>query len=683
MLHNKKKLFCIILTAVLLTACGDAKEQEVPELLMPIEAKQEMQKVVITDIYDCSYFDSEVTAVTVTAGFKRSGYIEQIYVRIGDSVKKGDLLGVLDSKADMTAIEEQNNSIADAYLEYDNQIEELEARIDKIKIELIDTEGKEQKLKKLELEELETSLEYNRVLFEQKLAAMNQELEKLKENAVGYELYSPAEGTVTCIGGLSAGSRVSAGQDQFVIADTNSPCIITTKLTEDSLADYDKIQARIGAEVYDLELFDYSTEEKNSYVYSGKTIPVRFKITTTDLKDKIGLYCAIILYQNRKEQVLAIPSGAILTGESGEYVYVNRNGEKEYRKITTGIKTVIFTEITEGLTEGEEVFLHGTALTVSDNYSVTEVMYDSLTSTKQFTGASLGYTGRVSIDYREYGTVGEVFVKTGDYVEKGTALMTISKSQDRMQLLNAEISLKTAENEYQAEIARRESEIDTLEKKAETEKTEQLKKIAACEAKIQTAELAGYIYENEAKLQSQRKEYLELVNSASVTLTASCSGYIEYIATKGSMSGYWSNLGSIISSEIPVLLIDDSSKILKFNQKVKITQSMDKEKTYEGTVIYASNIVPNSLWSGTAIVRVDEFEAGMNMDYVYSVEAVQFELDHVLTVDYAAVSSGEAYSVLLSEDGMISTQLVNFGRRFGEKAWILGGLSEGQKLVIR
>lgn len=149
------------------------------------------------------------------------------------------------------------------------------------------------------------------------------------------------------------------------------------------------------------------------------------------------------------------------------------------------------------------------------------------------------------------------------------------------------------------------------------------------------------------------------------------------------MSGYWSNLGSIISSEIPVLLIDDSSKILKFNQKVKITQSMDKEKTYEGTVIYASNIVPNSLWSGTAIVRVDEFEAGMNMDYVYSVEAVQFELDHVLTVDYAAVSSGEAYSVLLSEDGMISTQLVNFGRRFGEKAWILGGLSEGQKLVIR
>lgn len=684
MFRNKKRILSMLCVCTLLLAsCGKGQEPSAPELLLPLEAQQESRKAAVRDLYTCSLIETEVTVATCSTGFRRSGTVDRIAVRIGDTVKKGDLLAVLDSSEDQKTIDELKKQI-DTYSKLsDNKSRELEMKIEEAGIRFGLKSGKEKELIGLELEELRLAADYNSVLQTQELDAMQKELEKLQKNAVGYELYAPESGVIACIGGFVPGSVVSAGKEQFVIAKTELPCLITTKLLEEDLEKYEKILAKVGAVEYELELYPYTEEEENSLIFSGRQIPVRFTFKNQGKEIPIGDYCALLLYSNIKEQVLSVPTNAILSNDAGEYVYVNQNGEREYRKITVGTSTGTYTEVINGLSNGEEVFLQDTALSVTGDYTVTEVQYDNVRLTKQLSGASLGYTDSIPIRYDDYGTVEEVFVKSGDYVREGTPLLTISMGIDRMYLLNTEINVKVAEIDYQKAIQEKEKETSEQKLLSTTASSSGERELAACKSKILEIELERYILENEEAVSKKRKDYEELAASSTITVTAPADGYVEWITTRGSTSGYWAQLGSIISSDCPLLFVEDNDKILKYMSKVTVTGILDKTQVYEGTVIYAANTVPGSIWKNTAMVKVDEFVPGQNMILKYQVDVPLISLDNVLTVNSNAVNSGTNYSVYLMEDGVISTQPVGFGKWVADKAWILSGLTEGQQIVVR
>lgn len=72
---------------------------------------------------------------------------------------------------------------------------------------------------------------------------------------------------------------------------------------------------------------------------------------------KSGMTGTIVIQTARKDNVLKVPTGAITTANGEATVRVMKNGEISTVTVTTGIASDTETEITEGLTEGQEVVI--------------------------------------------------------------------------------------------------------------------------------------------------------------------------------------------------------------------------------------------------------------------------------------------------------------------------------------
>jgi len=78
--------------------------------------------------------------------------------------------------------------------------------------------------------------------------------------------------------------------------------------------------------------------------------------TNTYVQLRQGLTVTVNIIIASRTGVLMVPNGAVTTEGSQSYVnIVQSSGEQEKRAVTTGISNWQFTEITEGLTEGEQV----------------------------------------------------------------------------------------------------------------------------------------------------------------------------------------------------------------------------------------------------------------------------------------------------------------------------------------
>jgi macrolide-specific efflux system membrane fusion protein len=80
----------------------------------------------------------------------------------------------------------------------------------------------------------------------------------------------------------------------------------------------------------------------------------------TDRQDKIlrpEMTTTVSIFLERKIQVLTLPNNAIQREEGQKFVYVTRSGLIEKQPVKVGWKDKRFTEIVEGLGEGEEVVI--------------------------------------------------------------------------------------------------------------------------------------------------------------------------------------------------------------------------------------------------------------------------------------------------------------------------------------
>jgi HlyD family secretion protein len=85
------------------------------------------------------------------------------------------------------------------------------------------------------------------------------------------------------------------------------------------------------------------------------TIPVTVEISSTDSKLKPGMNATCDFITASKEDVLAVPNGALKGSNKQSIVMVIENGAPKPRRVETGLSGDEMTEITSGLKEGEQV----------------------------------------------------------------------------------------------------------------------------------------------------------------------------------------------------------------------------------------------------------------------------------------------------------------------------------------
>ncbi|AIL32509.1 efflux RND transporter periplasmic adaptor subunit [Basilea psittacipulmonis] len=309
----------------------------------------------------------------VEVGAQVSGQIKKIYVTLGQSLKKGDLIAEIDSTT-------QQNNLNTAQAQLDSYKAQLQAKETAYEVAL----SSYNRLKSLYAKKATTLDDLNTA--KNTLATAQASIAEVQANIkqaeievntattnLGYtKITSPIDGVVISIP-VSEGQTVNANQSTPTIvqvADLDK-MLIKAEISE---GDITKVTAGLPVHfnilsdpdrIYHSTIYSVdpalSTLTDDSYTESvSDTDAVYYYanilVSNEDMKLRIGMTAQTTIIIAQAENALYVPT--LTLKKSGNKTYVNvltADNQVEKREVTTGIHDDMNTEITSGLNEGERV----------------------------------------------------------------------------------------------------------------------------------------------------------------------------------------------------------------------------------------------------------------------------------------------------------------------------------------
>ena len=340
-----------------LAGCGGQTQEESIVVYEP-ETEEIAYQFAVAEIGDVTKVEKVKAVYSQMAeqevSFPLSGkLIEKVYVREGDSVKKGDLLAEL-SGGDL-----------------DRQIETLEYRIERNQLLLDYSEtneayeisaawvnylyrgwGSEESVKE-SVKAIQQNYTYLREDYSDAIELDQRELDSLVQEQRESKVYATMNGVVYHLKEQLEGKTSQMGETIMTIVDTDE-CLFETSVPE--LADYfhegETVMMTLsyGKAAGDYELMpahmDKWGEVQYFSVYDG----------SYETGIEVGTSGTIRLVTDSREQVLKVPLSAINSADGREYVYVlDQDGQRQVRWVETGLHGDDAVEILSGLEEGEKV----------------------------------------------------------------------------------------------------------------------------------------------------------------------------------------------------------------------------------------------------------------------------------------------------------------------------------------
>ena len=264
-----------------------------------------------------------------------SGWVEELYVdRTGDPVKAGQALFEVYSPELVAAQEDYLLALRTQGADSDL------AQSARRKLELWD-------LRKSDLDRIRDSGEVRRTL-------------PVRSPQAGFVLHK----------NVVEGARVTAGKDLYRIGNLQRVWV-TAEVYE-----FDAPWVEVGQPAQMELTYDKGQvlEGEVSYIYptlneKSRTLTVRLEFENTGLELKPGMFATVYIEYRRLDDVIAVPSEAILHSGTREIVFVTRGGGHfEPREVTTGlVGDHSMTEVLDGLAEGDEVVVSGQFLIDSES----------------------------------------------------------------------------------------------------------------------------------------------------------------------------------------------------------------------------------------------------------------------------------------------------------------------------
>lgn len=316
----------------------------------------------------------------VDVGAQVSGQITQLFVRVGDSVKEGDLIAQIDK-------DKQQNDLDITKARLESSRANLESK--KIALNIASKQYvREQKLyakKATSLENLE-KLKESYYTLKAGVAALNAEVVELEislKNAqkdLGYTtIRAPMSGVII---------NVAVDEGQTVNANQNTPTIVRIANLEQmevrmELAEADVSKVSVGTELHfallsepekkykaniasldpaDTQISDLGSNQNSGSSGQNSTSNAiyyyaKFFVDNKDEFLRIGMSLQNEIVIASVKDALVVPSYAIKSDDGGYFVELLQDKEVLKKYVKLGIKDAINTQILEGLSEGEEVII--------------------------------------------------------------------------------------------------------------------------------------------------------------------------------------------------------------------------------------------------------------------------------------------------------------------------------------
>ena len=401
----KKTVIFILLIAVVVAGYYIyTKSKGVEKSKVVVYKTEKVKRGEIKDIINATAIVKTRVNAYLKIGTRTTGLVQKMFIDIGDYVKKGQLIAIIDQrefKKDIQKIKsqiqkaenkleqinqlypvkikeaEKNLKTAEAEYEFANWKFQREKELLKegfttkqdFEVAKRELKTKEAKLKLAEetLKKLKVEYETEKKLAQDDIKILQKELEKAKIRLSYTEIYSPIDGIVsnvvaregeTLVAGLQAGElvtilkpdrleiqifvdetdigKVKSGQKVVYYVDAFPDRIFTGKITK----------------IYPEPIV------KQNIVYYLAIVPVK-KDYARYLRPEMTVYTKIIA--GIKKNAVIIPNSAVRFEKGKQYVYVIKNGKPQIRYIKTGWIDEKYTEVVEGLKEGEVIAVKFTA----------------------------------------------------------------------------------------------------------------------------------------------------------------------------------------------------------------------------------------------------------------------------------------------------------------------------------
>lgn len=322
----KKTLMRVAAVAVICAMAGSASGcyffPEEEKLLDPPVLKVEdvtystykaVKKTIVNKASATGYCVSEVQQDCSFT--ERDGTLKTIYVKAGDTVKKGDLLA-----------------------EYNTGDLEYEIRSQELKVQqaqnTYNSSGAENDRLQLEIEK-------------NTLAQYQNEYD-------GSKLYAPCDGLVSFAERMNAGTKVQSYKVIATIIDPDKIYVKAAVNEDKKFTKGQKVTITIEDEEYKGTIVKTPTEAKEQGDEDTSSVYAEFKGTVPSFT-KVGTVADISYIKEQAENAIVIPKYLVKTLSGKNYVQVYKDGVKTEVDIETGISNATEIQITSGLSEGDEV----------------------------------------------------------------------------------------------------------------------------------------------------------------------------------------------------------------------------------------------------------------------------------------------------------------------------------------
>lgn len=688
MKKNRKAAIGLALVCVLTATAGCGQKVLEPaeeiELIEPVNAVSGTEAAAYRNLYNYRVLSGYIYPYIREYSLPVSAYLEEYYVSPGDAVAKGDVLLTADDsrlQEEIAGQEEAIRQAEDSYREAQkNTQDEIAAINDEIRDlteqikalgagagTMTDRLDNQIALCRLRIEQKQLTAKHDRELYELESSYNVRHLARLRQQESDYVLTSPMSGTIVSAGDTARGSWIAADAPLVAVADYGQKTLRCDYLSQSEIKKCADLYAFVNGERYEVEYQPYDTTEYNRLLKNG-TVYSTFLIDDPQGKIQIGDFAVLAEIYSRKEHVLSVPKKAIRRDQVGHFVYRYEDGEPVLTRVRIGETDGTYTEITEGLSEGDEVLLTENHAYVSGSAKV-----ERGTFANSFEAD--GYMGFPMMDIVtnpiKNGTTFfvEYNVQRFASVKKGDVIATVRVEGDEIALYQKQTELK------------RQQERLKDAKEAGNELEQELRQSAADRLQEEISEI--------------KKDY------AATEIVTETDGIIVWLADipkKGTIAPD-AVIAFVADEEKNYITVNDERNQLVLGNRVTVQYTTEdyKQKEAEGVVVTASSmavserLVPQSVYiqlpkeviSGLSAVSSTN-ALGFLDRTTYKVTAETRRMGDVLVIPKAAVwsNNGNEYVFVRGSDGKVTARSFIAGGYNASQYWVLEGLEEGMELCL-
>ena len=379
-MQKKNRFLAIILFCVmLLSACGNKEtEQKQTETATAVET----QVVSSGEMSSSNKIAGQVTPVESVQVFPMlAGKVTSLNVSDGDIVSQGQVLFTVDTStvtSTLGALQQSYNAtkaatdqaINTASLGVQNAelaVTQAQTALDNVNALFAVGAASSQQVTQAEqgvqqaqagLEQAKTSVEQAKASQQASLAQIQASIDQINAQVALGTVTSPVSGKISSLN-ITVGGMASQASPAMIIA-VNNELMLSVFASEN---------IRSGVQVGDIADVTISSVSSDAMKCTVRSVSENadaqtnlYEITLylpADLNVPVGAFADVVLYTDKKESTIQIPTECILTDGEEKYVFTIDDNKAKKVLIGTGLVGDGVTEITEGLVGGETLVTKG------------------------------------------------------------------------------------------------------------------------------------------------------------------------------------------------------------------------------------------------------------------------------------------------------------------------------------